>query len=207
VIGQQVEATKSEYEKEKLQERLAKLSGGVAVLKVGGGSEAEVSEKKDRVTDALNATRAAVEDGIVAGGGSALLHASKVLDSLIKDEDNRDIRTGYEIIQKAVRMPARAISDNAAYDGVVIASKVLEYDDVNMGYNAQTGEFVNMLDSGILDPSKVVKTALIDANSVSSLMVTTQSAICDLPAKEGEGGGMGGMPGGMGGMGGMPGMM
>ena len=206
-IGQQVEATKSEYEKEKLQERLAKLSGGVAVLKVGGGSDAEVSEKKDRVTDALNATRAAVEEGVVAGGGSALLHASKTLDALINDETNRDIREGIQIIQRATRVPARAISDNAAYDGIVIASKVLEYDDVNMGYNAQTGEYVNMLEAGILDPSKVVKTALIDANSISSLMVTTESAICDLPEKEGAGGGMGGMPGGMGGMGGMPGMM
>merc|ERR1712146_482969 len=205
-IGQQVEATKSEYEKEKLQERLAKLSGGVAVLKVGGGSDAEVSEKKDRVTDALNATRAAVEEGVVAGGGSALLHASKTLDVLINDETNRDIREGIQIIQRATRVPARAISDNAAYDGIVIASKVLEYDDVNMGYNAQT-EYVNMLEAGILDPSKVVKTALIDANSISSLMVTTESAICDLPEKECAGGGMGGMPGGMGGMGGMPGMM
>ena len=204
-IGNQVEATKSEYEKEKLQERLAKLSGGVAVLKVGGGSEAEVSEKKDRVTDALNATRAAVEEGIVAGGGSALLHASKTLDTLIDDETNRDIREGIQIIQRAARVPARAISDNAAYDGIVIASKVLEYDDVNMGYNAQDGEYVNMLDAGILDPSKVVKTALIDANSISSLMVTTESAICDLPEKEGAA--PGGMPGGMGGMGGMPGMM
>lgn len=196
-----IEGTSSEYEKEKLQERLAKLSGGVAVIKVGGASEVEVGEKKDRVTDALNATRAAVDEGIVPGGGSALLHSSKVLDKLKKEVKNVDQKIGVEIVEKAIRTPVRAIANNAGHEGSVIVGKLLETNDNQSGFNAQEGTFVNMINEGIIDPTKVVRTALIDASSVAGLMITTEAMVSEIkeatPAMP-PGGGMGGM-GGMGG--------
>jgi len=199
-IRDQMSRTTSEYEKEKLQERLAKLSGGVGVIKVGGGSEVEVNEKKDRVVDALNATRAAVEEGIVPGGGSALLYASKTIDALIEKESNQDVKVGMRIIQRAIRKPAETIASNAGVSGQVIVGKLLESTDYRYGYNAGTGEFVDMIDAGIIDPKKVVRTALIDAVSVAGLMTTTEAAVYELPADKEDG--MGGMGGGMGGMGG-----
>lgn len=206
-IRNAVDLTSSEYEKEKLQERLAKLSGGVAVIKVGGATETEVSEKKDRVTDALNATRAAVEEGIVPGGGSALLYASKRLSDL--KGDNFDQNVGVEIVQRALVVPAKTIAANAGVEGAVIVGKLLDSTDENVGYNAQTDKFVNMIDEGIIDPTKVVRTALVDAASIASLMTTTEAMVADLPKKEENGGGAPGMGGGMGGgmgMGGMGGM-
>jgi chaperonin GroEL len=209
IIRASIENSKSEYEKEKLQERLAKLSGGVAVIKVGGGSDVEVNERKDRVTDALNATRAAVEDGIVPGGGAALLHASKTLDTVISNNDgNADLKFGIEIIQKAVRKPVTAIANNAGFEGAVVVGDLLRNDDTNHGFDAQNGEYKNMIEGGIIDPTKVVRTALLDAASVAGLMTTTEVAVCDAP--EPEGGAAGGAPpmgGGMGGMGGMGGGM
>jgi len=180
LIRDLVSKSKSEYEKEKLQERLAKLSGGVAVIKVGGASEVEVAEKKDRVVDALNATRAAVEDGIVPGGGRALLYASTRLDNAIAKCVNMDQRTGIEIIQRALKAPIAAIVKNAGAEGAVVVGKLLEA-DANIGYNAQTGEYVNMYDTGIIDPAKVVKTALTDAQSVAALMMTAEAFVADLP--------------------------
>lgn len=197
----------SKYEKEKLQERLAKMSGGVAVLKIGGGSEVEVNEKKDRVTDALNATRAAVEEGIVTGGGTALLYSSSVLN-LLKGK-NSDQQVGINIVAKALEMPVRTICDNAGLEGAVVAGRLLEDatssgDDISRckrGMNAQTGKYVEMFEEGIIDPLKVVRTALSDAASVSGLMMTTETVITDLPKPDlPMPGGMGGMPGGMGGM-------
>lgn len=175
-----IEGTSSEYEKEKLQERLAKLSGGVAVIKVGGASEVEVGEKKDRVTDALNATRAAVDEGIVPGGGSALLHSSKVLDKLKKEVKNVDQKIGVEIVEKAIRTPVRAIANNAGHEGSVIVGKLLETNDNQSGFNAQEGTFVNMINEGIIDPTKVVRTALIDASSVAGLMITTEAMVSEI---------------------------
>jgi chaperonin GroEL len=201
LLRETIEATSSDYEKEKLQERLAKLSGGVAVIKVGGASEVEVSEKKDRVTDALNATRAAVAEGIVPGGGSALLHASKTLETLKDEVPNFDQKVGIEIMQKALRMPAMAISQNAGDEGAVIVGKLLEKDDVEQGYDAANGKFCNMIENGIIDPMLVVKTALVDAASVAGLMSTTECMVVDLPEENAAPPG-----GGMGGMGGMPGM-
>merc|ERR1719460_1786352 len=204
LIRETVSRTTSEYEKEKLQERLAKLSGGVAVIKVGGGSEVEVNEAKDRVTDALNATRAAVQEGIVPGGGAALLHASKKLASLSESLENADQRAGVEIVAKACQAPMNAIADNAGHVGPVVVGNVLENDDPNYGFDAATGEFKDMVEAGIIDPTKVVKSALIDAVSVAALMTTTEAAVVDLPEPAGAapaappGGGMGGM-GGMGG--------
>jgi len=195
-IGQ----TTSDYEKEKLQERLAKLSGGVAILKVGGASEVEVSEKKDRITDALNATKAAVEEGIVPGGGIALLYATKSLDKL--DLKNTDQNVGVKIIKDALKVPARTIADNAGVEGAVVVGKLLEGTDYNFGYNAQTGVYENMVKAGIIDPTKVVRTALVDAASVASLMTTTEAMIVDLPKEESKVPPQGGM-GGMGGMGDM----
>jgi chaperonin GroEL len=204
LIQEAIKTTTSEYEKEKLQERLAKLSGGVAVIKVGGGSEVEVNEKKDRITDALNATRAAVDEGIVPGGGVALLNATKGLDEVASKLANFDQRIGVQIVKNAIKVPARVIADNAGVDGAVIVGKILESSDPNYGYNAQTGEYVDMIKSGILDPTKVVKTALVDAASVASLMTTTECMVVELPKREegghNHGGGMG--MGGMGGMGG-----
>lgn len=202
-IRDQMDRTSSEYEKEKLQERLAKLSGGVAVIKVGGASEVEVGEKKDRVVDALNATRAAVEQGIVPGGGTALLYASKCIDALIEAEMNQDVKVGMRIIQRAIRKPAETITKNAGASGEVIVGKLLESTDYTYGFNAGTGEFVDMIAAGIIDPKKVVRTALVDAVSVAGLMTTTEAAVYELPADKDEGMGAGGMGGGMGGMGGM----
>ena len=205
MIRELAEKSTSEYEKEKLQERLAKLSGGVAVIKVGGGSEVEMGEKKDRIVDALNATRAAVDEGIVPGGGLALLNASKTLDELARSATNQDVRVGIEIIQRAIRRPLQTIAANAGVPGDVIVGKLLESADPRIGYDAATGTYVDMVKAGIIDPTKVVRTALQDASSVAALMVTTEAAVADAPEKEGAAGagGGGGMGGGMGGMGGM----
>ncbi|WP_105435611.1 chaperonin GroEL [Neorhizobium tomejilense] len=197
-IGQikaQIEETTSDYDREKLQERLAKLAGGVAVIRVGGSTEIEVKEKKDRIDDALNATRAAVEEGIVPGGGTALLRASIVLD--IKGE-NDDQNAGISIIRKALQSLVRQIAENAGSEGSIVVGKILESDTDNFGYNAQTGEFGDMITMGIVDPVKVVRTALQNAASVAGLLVTTEAMIADLPKKDAAGG----MPD-MGGMGGM----
>ncbi|CAN7683723.1 chaperonin GroEL [Neorhizobium tomejilense] len=198
-IGQikaQIEETTSDYDREKLQERLAKLAGGVAVIRVGGSTEIEVKEKKDRIDDALNATRAAVEEGIVPGGGTALLRASIVLD--IKGE-NDDQNAGISIIRKALQSLVRQIAENAGSEGSIVVGKILESDTDNFGYNAQTGEFGDMITMGIVDPVKVVRTALQNAASVAGLLVTTEAMIADLPKKDAAGGGMPDM-GGMGGM-------
>ncbi|KAF9688467.1 hypothetical protein SADUNF_Sadunf02G0200100 [Salix dunnii] len=186
----------SDYDKEKLQERLAKLSGGVAVLKIGGASEAEVGEKKDRVTDALNATKAAVEEGIVPGGGVALLYASKELDKL--HTANFDQKIGVQIIQNALKTPVHTIASNAGVEGAVVVGKLLEQDNPDLGYDAAKGEYVDMVKSGIIDPLKVIRTALVDAASVSSLMTTTEAIVYELPKVEKEtpaGNGMQGMHG------------
>ncbi|KAJ9700909.1 hypothetical protein PVL29_006303 [Vitis rotundifolia] len=194
-IRSAIELSTSDYDKEKLQERLAKLSGGVAVLKIGGASEAEVSEKKDRVTDALNATKAAVEEGIVPGGGVALLYASKELDKL--PTSNFDQKIGVQIIQNALKTPVFTIASNAGVEGAVVVGKLLEQDNPDLGYDAAKGEYVDMVKAGIIDPLKVIRTALVDAASVSSLMTTTEAVVVELPKDEKEvpamGGGMGGM--------------
>ncbi|NJM33959.1 MAG: chaperonin GroEL [Rhodomicrobium sp.] len=191
-IKQQIEETTSDYDKEKLQERLAKLAGGVAVLRVGGATEVEVKEKKDRVDDALNATRAAVEEGIVPGGGVALLRAIKVLESV--KVDNEDQKAGVNIVRKAIQTPARTIAANAGEDGAVIAGKILENDKYNFGYNAQTGEYGDLVAQGVIDPAKVVRTALQDAASVAGLLITTEAMIAEKPKKEAA---APAMPGGM----------
>lgn len=198
MIRSAIELSTSDYDKEKLQERLAKLSGGVAVLKIGGASEAEVSEKKDRVTDALNATKAAVEEGIVPGGGVALLYASKELEKL--QTANFDQKIGVQIIQNALKTPVHTIASNAGVEGAVVVGKLLEQDNPDLGYDAAKGEYVDMVKAGIIDPLKVIRTALVDAASVSSLMTTTEAVVVELPKVE-ETPAMGG--GGMGGMGGM----
>ncbi|XP_019166328.1 PREDICTED: chaperonin CPN60, mitochondrial-like isoform X2 [Ipomoea nil] len=194
-----VELSTSDYDKEKLQERLAKLSGGVAVLKIGGASEAEVGEKKDRVTDALNATKAAVEEGIVPGGGVALLYASKELEKL--PTANFDQKIGVQIIQNALKTPVHTIASNAGVEGAVVVGKLLEQDNADLGYDAAKGEYVDMVKAGIIDPVKVIRTALVDAASVSSLLTTTEAVVVELPKDEKET--PAGMGGGMGGMGGM----
>ena len=201
-IKQQIEETTSDYDKEKLQERLAKLAGGVAVIRVGGATEVEVKEKKDRVDDALNATRAAVEEGIVAGGGVALLRASANLKAT---GANADQAAGINIVRRALQAPARQIASNAGAEASIVAGKILENKGATFGYNAQTGEYGDMIAMGIVDPVKVVRTALQDAASVAGLLVTTEAMIAEAPKKESAGGGMpGGMGGGgMGGMGGM----
>jgi chaperonin GroEL len=197
-IKKQIEDTTSDYDKEKLQERLAKLAGGVAVVRVGGSTEVEVKEKKDRVDDALNATRAAVEEGIVPGGGVALLKASKVLDGFKGDNDDQE--AGVAIVRRALQAPIRQIAENAGVEGSIVVSKVLENASPTFGFNAQTEEYVDMVKAGVIDPAKVVRTALQDAASVAGLMITTEAAIVEAPKK----GGGGGMPGGgMGGMGDM----
>jgi chaperonin GroEL len=200
-IKKQIEDTTSDYDKEKLQERLAKLAGGVAVIRVGGSTEVEVKEKKDRVDDALNATRAAVEEGIVPGGGVALLKASKVLDGL--KGDNADQEAGVAIVRRALQSPIRQIAENAGVEGSIVVGKVMENSSATFGFNAQTEEYVDMIKAGIIDPAKVVRTALQDASSVAGLMITTEAAIVEAPKKNagGAGGGMAG--GGMGGMGDM----
>jgi chaperonin GroEL len=199
-IRAQVEETSSDYDREKLQERLAKLAGGVAVIRVGGASEMEVKEKKDRVDDALHATRAAVEEGIVAGGGVALLYAIHALEGLKGDNDDQQV--GIDIVRRALQAPVRQIAENAGADGAVVAGKLLEQTDTGFGFNAQTGEYVNMIKAGIVDPTKVVRTALQDAGSVAGLLITTEAMIADHPEDKPAGGGMPDM-GGMGGMGGM----
>ena len=197
-IKKQIEDTTSDYDKEKLQERLAKLAGGVAVVRVGGSTEVEVKEKKDRVDDALNATRAAVEEGIVPGGGVALLKASKVLDGFKGDNDDQE--AGVAIVRRALQAPIRQIAENAGVEGSIVVGKILENASATFGFNAQTEEYVDMVKAGVIDPAKVVRTALQDAASVAGLMITTEAAIVEAPKKGGGGGG--GMPGG-GGMGGM----
>lgn len=200
-LRESMEQTKSDYDREKMQERLAKLSGGVAVLNIGGASEVEVGEKKDRVTDALNATKAAVEEGIVPGGGTALLYASATLTKLAEETEVFDQKIGIEIIQKALKVPCRTIAANAGVEGSVVVEKLLEGGKPEIGYNAATGEYVDMVKAGVLDPLKVVRTALVDAASVSSLMMTSECMITELPAED-KAGGAGAMNG-MGGMGGM----
>ncbi|XP_066388779.1 chaperonin CPN60-1, mitochondrial-like [Miscanthus floridulus] len=188
-----IEQSTSDYDKEKLQERLAKLSGGVAVLKIGGASEVEVSEKKDRVTDALNATKAAVEEGIVPGGGVALLYASKDLDTL--ETANFDQKIGVQIIQNALKTPVHTIASNAGVEGAVIVGKLLEQENTDLGYDAAKGEYVDMVKAGIIDPLKVIRTALLDAASVSSLLTTTESVIVEIPKGESSASAMGSMDG------------
>jgi chaperonin GroEL len=194
-IRAQVEETTSDYDREKLQERLAKLAGGVAVIRVGGASEVEVKERKDRVDDALHATRAAVEEGVVAGGGVPLARASLILSKLKADND--DQRFGIEIVRKAVQAPLRQIAENAGEDGAVIAGKILDRDEYNWGFDAQAGEFKDLVKAGIVDPTKVVRTALQDAASVAGLLVTTEAMVAEKPERKGPampgGGGMGGM--------------
>ncbi len=199
-IKKQIEDTTSDYDKEKLQERLAKLAGGVAVIRVGGSTEVEVKEKKDRVDDALNATRAAVEEGIVPGGGIALLKASKALEGLTGD--NADQTAGIAIIRRAIQAPIRQISENAGVEGSIVVGKVLENADKSFGFNAQTEEYGDLVAMGVIDPAKVVRTALQDAASVAGILITTEAAVADAPKKASAG--AGGMPGGgMGGMGDM----
>jgi chaperonin GroEL len=199
-IKRQIEDTTSDYDKEKLQERLAKLAGGVAVVRVGGSTEVEVKEKKDRVDDALNATRAAVEEGIVPGGGVALLKASLSLSNL--KGDNADQDAGIAIVRRALQAPIRQIAENAGVEGSIVVGKVIENGSATFGFNAQTEEYVDMLAAGIADPAKVVRTALQDAASVAGLMITTEAAIVEAPKKNAPA--AGGMPGGgMGGMGDM----
>ncbi len=199
-IRAQIEETTSDYDREKLQERLAKLAGGVAVIRVGGSTEVEVKERKDRVDDSLHATRAAVEEGIVPGGGVALARASLILSKLKADND--DQRFGIEIVRKAIQTPLRQIAENAGEDGAVIAGKTLEKDDYNFGFDAQSGEFKDLVKAGIIDPTKVVRTALQDAASVAGLLVTTEAMIAERPEKKAAGGMPpgGGMGGGMGDM-------
>ena len=205
-IRNEIEQSDSDYDKEKLQERLAKLSGGVAVLHVGGSSEVEVKEKKDRVEDAMNATRAAVEEGVVPGGGVALLYAKKILDSI--KLPNPDQQVGINIVKKAIERPIRQIAKNAGVDGSIIVGKLLEQDNENYGYNAQTGKFTDLVKDGIIDPTKVVLSAIQDSASVAGLLITAEAVIADLPEEKKDmpampdmGGGMGGDMGGMGGMG------
>ena len=198
-IRQQIEDTTSDYDREKLQERVAKLAGGVAVIRVGGMTEIEVKERKDRVDDALNATRAAVQEGIVVGGGVALVQAAKTLLGL--EGANSDQQAGIMIVRKALEAPLRQIAENAGVDGSVVAGKIRESEDLKFGYNAQTDEYGDMFKFGVIDPAKVVRTALEDAASIAGLLITTEAMVADKPAKEGAGAG-GGMPD-MGGMGGM----
>ena len=197
-IRAQIDETSSDYDREKLQERLAKLAGGVAVIRVGGATEIEVKEKRDRVEDAMNATRAAVEEGIVPGGGTALLRASKVLEKLTPEND--DQRVGMEIIRKALQAPVRQIAENAGVEGSIVVGKLLEKKDASYGYNAATDKFEDLVKAGVIDPVKVVRTALQDAASVAGLLITTEAMVAEKPS-EGGGGGMPAMPD-MGGMGG-----
>jgi chaperonin GroEL len=198
-IKAQIEATTSDYDREKLQERLAKLAGGVAVIRVGGATEVEVKERKDRVDDAMHATRAAVEEGILPGGGVALLRASEVLKKVRTQND--DQKTGVDIVRKALSWPARQIVINAGEDGSVIVGKILEKDQYSYGFDAQNGEYVNLISKGIIDPTKVVRAALQNAASIAGLLITTEAMVAERPKKEPEAAGVPG--GGMGGMGGM----
>jgi chaperonin GroEL len=196
-IRQQIESTTSDYDREKLQERLAKLAGGVAVIKVGGATEIEVKERKDRVDDALHATRAAVEEGIVPGGGTALLYATKALEGLAGEND--DQTRGVDIVRKALQAPVRQIAENAGHDGAVVAGKLVDGKDTSMGFNAQTETYENLVKAGVIDPTKVVRTALQDAASVAGLLITTEATIAEAPDDKPAPA----MAGGMGGMGGM----
>jgi chaperonin GroEL len=197
-IRQQIEETSSDYDREKLQERLAKLAGGVAIIKVGGATEVEVKERKDRVDDAMHATRAAVEEGVVAGGGAALLFAIRSLEKLRVGND--DQKVGVEIVRRALQSPLRQIAENSGFDGAVVAGKMMESKDANWGFDAQKGEYVNMIKAGIIDPVKVVRTALQDAASVAGLLITTEAMIADRPEKKAPPMPGGGMGGGMGDM-------
>ncbi|MCB9978198.1 MAG: chaperonin GroEL [Rhodospirillales bacterium] len=203
-IRKQIEETTSDYDAEKLQERLAKLAGGVAVIRVGGATEVEVKERKDRVDDAMHATRAAVEEGVIAGGGVALLYATTCLDGL--KGENADQTVGIDIIRRAIQAPVRQIVENAGTEGSIVVGKLLAQKDVNYGYNAQSAEYGDLVKSGVIDPVKVVRTALQDAASVAGLLITTEAMVCDAPEDKkahshgGDAGDMGGM-GGMGGMG------
>ncbi len=201
-IRNQIEETSSDYDREKLQERVAKLAGGVAVIRVGGMTEVEVKERKDRVDDALNATRAAVQEGVVVGGGVALMQAAKKLEGLKGANSDQD--AGIAIVHKAIEAPLRQIAENSGVDGAVVAGKIRESSDSNFGFNAQTEEYGDLFTFGVIDPAKVVRTALEDAASIAGLLVTTEAMVADKPAKDAPAGG-GGMPdmGGMGGMGGM----
>jgi chaperonin GroEL len=201
-IKAQVAETTSDYDKEKLQERLAKLSGGVAVIRVGGATEVEVKEKKDRVEDAMHATRAALEEGIVAGGGTALLYATRELDKI--KAENADQQAGIGIVRRALQAPIRQIVANAGEEGSVIVGKLWEQKSTDFGYNAQTGEYGDLIKMGIIDPVKVVRNSLQAASSIAGLMITTEAMVAELPKDDASA-----MPdmGGMGGMGGMPGMM
>ncbi|MGZ9092509.1 MAG: chaperonin GroEL, partial [Rhodoplanes sp.] len=195
-IKAQIEETTSDYDKEKLQERLAKLAGGVAVIRVGGATEVEVKEKKDRVEDALNATRAAVEEGIVAGGGVALLRAKKAVGKLAND--NPDVQAGINIVLKALESPLRQIVENSGFEGSVVAGKILENKSETFGFDAQREEYVDMVEAGIIDPAKVVRAALQDAASIAGLLITTEVMVAEMPREKGPpampgGGGMGGM--------------
>ena len=202
-IRTQIDNTTSDYDREKLQERLAKLAGGVAVIKVGGASEVEVKERKDRVDDALHATRAAVEEGIVSGGGTALLYATKALDGVKGAND--DQTRGIDIVRRAIMAPVRQIAENAGHDGAVVSGNLLREDDETQGFNAATDTYENLVEAGVIDPTKVVRTALQDAASVAGLLITTEAAVTDAPEDKAAGapampdmGGMGGMGGGMG---------
>ena len=198
----QIEETTSDYDKEKLQERLAKLAGGVAIIRVGGSTEIEVKERKDRVDDAMHATRAAVEEGVVPGGGVALLRAIKSLDRLKPDND--DQRVGVDIIRRSLQAPARQIAQNAGADGSVIVGKILETADYNYGFDAQSGNYVDMVKKGIIDPTKVLRCALQNGASVAGLLITTEAMVGERVEKKSSAGGPpGGDMGGMGGMGGM----
>ncbi|CAM5314083.1 Chaperonin GroEL OS=Sphingobium scionense OX=1404341 GN=groEL PE=3 SV=1 [Sphingobium scionense] len=197
-IRAQIEVTTSDYDREKLQERLAKLAGGVAVIKVGGATEVEVKERKDRVDDALHATRAAVEEGIVPGGGTALLYATKVLDGIAGAND--DQTRGIDIVRKSLTALVRQIASNAGQDGAVVSGKLLDQDDTSFGFNAATDTYENLVAAGVIDPTKVVRTALQNAASVAGLLITTEAAISELPEDKSA---VPAMPGGMGGMGGM----
>jgi len=202
-IRAQVEETSSDYDREKLQERLAKLAGGVAVIRVGGATEIEVKERRDRVDDAMNATRAAVEEGIVPGGGVALLRASKVLDKL--EGENNDQNVGIEIVSRALQAPVRQIAENAGVEGSVVVGKLLENRDASIGFDAQSETYTDMVKAGIIDPTKVVRTALVDAASVAGLLITTEAMVAEKPEDKAAMPAM--PPGGMGDMGGMGGMM
>ncbi|MXY40189.1 MAG: chaperonin GroEL [Rhodospirillaceae bacterium] len=197
-IRQQAEETTSDYDREKLQERLAKLAGGVAVIRVGGATEVEVKEKKDRVDDAMHATRAAVEEGIVAGGGVALINSMSALDALDVEDD--DQRVGVNIVRKAIQSPVRQIAENSGEDGSVVAGKIMEHNDSNWGFNAQSGEYEDLVKAGIIDPTKVVRAALQDAASVAGLLVTTEAMVAEKPEKKAAGGPPGGGMPDMGGM-------
>jgi chaperonin GroEL len=195
-IKTEIEETTSDYDREKLQERLAKLAGGVAVIRVGGATEVEVKERKDRVDDAMHATRAAVEEGILPGGGVALLRAVETLKRL--KPENEDQRHGIEIVRKALAWPTRQIAFNAGEDGSIVVGKILEQDNYNYGFDAQAGEYANLVSKGIIDPTKVVRSALQDAASVAGLLITTEAMVAELPKKKippapGAGAGMGDM--------------